>query len=102
MLEHPDGRIAGIEVKATGTPRAADLRGLQFLADPLGDRFHFGAVLTAAPEDDALRAPPGGATDQLPVGYRVRVFARVLAFTADNAEELRAALLAAAATVDAA
>lgn len=50
VLEHPDGRIAGIEVKATSTPRAADLHGLQFLADRLGDRFHFGALLTAAPE----------------------------------------------------
>jgi hypothetical protein len=50
VLEHPDGRVAGVEVKATSTPRAADLRGLRFLADRLGDRFHFGVLLTAAPE----------------------------------------------------
>jgi hypothetical protein len=50
VLEHPDGRIAGVEVKATSTPRAADLRGLRFLADRLGDRFHFGVLLSAAPE----------------------------------------------------
>lgn len=50
VLEHPDGRIAAIEVKATSTPRAHDLRGLRFLADRLDDRFHFGLLLTAATE----------------------------------------------------
>lgn len=50
VLEHPDGRIAGIEVKATSTPTASDLRGLRFLADRLGDRFQFGVLLSAAPE----------------------------------------------------
>lgn len=50
MLEHPDGRIAGIDVKATSTPRAAHLRGLRFLADRLGDRYHDGVLMTAAPE----------------------------------------------------
>ena len=50
VLEHPDGRIAGIEVKATSTPRTAHLRGLRFLADRLGDRFHYGVLISAAPE----------------------------------------------------
>jgi uncharacterized protein len=50
VLEHPDGRICGIEIKATSTPRAEDLRGLRYLADRLGDRFQFGVLLTAAPE----------------------------------------------------
>lgn len=50
VLEHPDGRLVCIEVKATSTPRARDLRGLHFLADRVGDRFHFGVLLTAAPE----------------------------------------------------
>lgn len=50
ILEHPDGRIAGIEVKATSTPRAEDLRGLRFLAERLGDRFVYGCLLTLAPE----------------------------------------------------
>lgn len=50
ILEHPDRRIVGIEVKATSSPTAADLRGLRFLADRLGRRFYFGALLTAAPE----------------------------------------------------
>ncbi|GAB2659212.1 ATP-binding protein [Kribbella swartbergensis] len=50
VLEHPDGRVVGIEVKATSSPAADDLRGLRFLADRLGDRFHFGIVLHTAPE----------------------------------------------------
>jgi predicted AAA+ superfamily ATPase len=50
VLEHPDGRVVGIEVKATSTPSSADLRGLHFLADRLGDRFHFGVLLHTAPE----------------------------------------------------
>lgn len=54
VVERPDGRIVGIEVKATGRPRAEDLKGLRFLADRLGDRFHFGCLLTAAPEATPL------------------------------------------------
>jgi hypothetical protein len=50
ILEHPDGRIVGIEIKTTSTPRAEDLRGLRFLAERLGERFTFGCVLTLAPE----------------------------------------------------
>ncbi len=50
VLEHPDGRMVALEVKATSTPRTSDLRGLRFLADRLGERFHFGVLLTAAPE----------------------------------------------------
>jgi predicted AAA+ superfamily ATPase len=50
VLEHPDGRVVGIEVKATSTPSAADLRGLRYLADRLGERFHFGVLLHTAPE----------------------------------------------------
>ncbi|MDX6282422.1 MAG: uncharacterized protein QOH03_3493 [Kribbellaceae bacterium] len=50
VLEHPDGRVVGIEVKATSTPSSTDLRGLRYLADRLGDRFHFGVLLHTAPE----------------------------------------------------
>jgi predicted AAA+ superfamily ATPase len=50
VLEHPDGRVVALEIKATSTPRASDLAGLRFLADRLGDRFHFGVLLSAAPE----------------------------------------------------
>lgn len=50
VLEHPDGRVVGIEVKATSSPTSADLRGLRFLEKHLGERFAYGALLTAAPE----------------------------------------------------
>ncbi|MGH9003642.1 MAG: DUF4143 domain-containing protein, partial [Acidimicrobiia bacterium] len=50
ILEHPDGRVVGIEIKATSTPRAQDLRGLRFLAERLGSRFAYGCLLTLAPE----------------------------------------------------
>jgi hypothetical protein len=50
VLEHADGRVAGIEVKATGTPRAGNLRGLRFLADRLGSRFAYGCLLSMAAE----------------------------------------------------
>jgi uncharacterized protein len=50
VLEHPDGRVVGIEVKATSSPSLDDLRGLRYLADRLGDRFHFGVLLHTAPE----------------------------------------------------
>lgn len=54
VLEHPDGRIVGVEVKATSTPMGRDFRGLRFLEERLGDRFHFGVLLTAAPENLAF------------------------------------------------
>lgn len=50
LLEHPDGRVVGLEVKATSTPSPGDLHGLRYLADRLGDRFHFGLLLHTAPE----------------------------------------------------
>jgi uncharacterized protein len=50
LLEAPDGRIVGIEVKATSSPTHSDMKGLRFLADRLGDRFAFGALMCLAPE----------------------------------------------------
>jgi len=50
VLEHPDGRIVGIEVKAAATVSRQDTRGLHFLADRLGARFHAGYVLSMTPE----------------------------------------------------
>lgn len=50
ILEAPDGGIVGIEVKATSSPTRKDLKGLQFLADRLGDRFRFGVLFCLAPE----------------------------------------------------
>ncbi len=50
VLEYPDGRVVGIEVKATSSPRPADATGLRLLADRLGERFHYGYLATTAPE----------------------------------------------------
>jgi uncharacterized protein len=50
ILEYPDGRVVGVEVKATSTPRSEDFAGLRFLAERIGDRFAYGVLLTAAPE----------------------------------------------------
>lgn len=44
VLETPDRRVAGLEVKATGSVSQADFAGLQFLRDKLGDRFATGVV----------------------------------------------------------
>lgn len=63
VLERPDGRIVGIEVKATGTPQPSDFKGLRFLAARLGDRFHFGCLLSTWPE----ATPVGPRLAALPV-----------------------------------
>jgi hypothetical protein len=45
VLEAPDGRVVGIEVKAAATVRSADFAGLRHLAERAGDRFRCGLVL---------------------------------------------------------
>lgn len=45
VLERDDGTIAGIEVKASATVRAADFAGLRALAEACGERFAFGVIL---------------------------------------------------------
>ena len=46
VLETPGGRhVAGIEVKATATPRADDFKGLRLLAEAAGKPFRRGVVL---------------------------------------------------------
>lgn len=50
ILEHPDGRVIGIETKAAAVVSSRDTRGLRFLADRLGNRFHAGYVLSMMPE----------------------------------------------------
>jgi uncharacterized protein len=45
VLEAPDGRIAGIEVKAAADLDDGDVRHLAYLRDRLGDRFVSGVVL---------------------------------------------------------
>jgi hypothetical protein len=45
IIEHPDGRIAAVEVKATSSLGPKAFRPLQLLRDRLGDRFAQGVVL---------------------------------------------------------
>ncbi len=62
VLETPDGRVVGIEVKAGATVRAEDLAGLRHLANHIGDRFVAGYVLYTGqqtlPFGPKLRAIP--------------------------------------------
>ena len=45
VIETPDGKVIGIEVKAGATVRTEDLTGLRNLANHLKDRFVAGYVL---------------------------------------------------------
>ena len=56
VVELPDGRIVGIEVKAGATPVAADADHLRWLRRALGDRFVGGVVFHAGPR--CLRLAP--------------------------------------------
>lgn len=50
MLEAPDGRVVGVEIKATSTVQPKDLAGLALLRDKLKDRFIGGYVLYTGPQ----------------------------------------------------
>ena len=62
VIETPDGRVIGIEVKAGATIRSEDLTGLRNLANQAGDKFVAGIVLYTGqqtlPFGDKLRAVP--------------------------------------------
>ena len=64
VIERGATRVAGVEVKASGTVRPSDFRGLRKLRDTLRDRFACGVVLydgeASAPFGDRLRAVPVG------------------------------------------
>ncbi len=45
LLEDEEGRIVGIEVKASATPSSSDFKGLKILAECAGDKFARGIVL---------------------------------------------------------
>lgn len=47
ILETNDGRIAGVEVKASATVTASDFKGLRHLQSQIGDAFEAGVVLYA-------------------------------------------------------
>ncbi len=44
VLEQDNGRLVGIEVKASSTIRDNDFKGLKKLAELTGDRFKYGIV----------------------------------------------------------
>lgn len=54
VLEAPDGRVVGIEVKAAATVQPKDLAGLSILRDKLKDRFVGGYVLYTGPHARAV------------------------------------------------
>ncbi|MEL6339830.1 MAG: ATP-binding protein [Myxococcota bacterium] len=62
VLERDDGRVAGIEIKASATVKASDFRGLRHLARACGERFACGVVLydsaEVVPFDQNLIAAP--------------------------------------------
>ena len=62
VLEDDAGRLAGFEVKASGSFRKKDLAGLRALARDLGERFHRGVLLYAGesvvPVGERLHAVP--------------------------------------------
>lgn len=62
VIETPDGRVVGIEVKAGATVRAEDLAGMRNLARHAGDRFVAGYVVYTGqqtlPFGDKIRAIP--------------------------------------------
>jgi predicted AAA+ superfamily ATPase len=62
LVQNRQGRVIGIETKASATVRAEDFRGLRHLAARLGDDFVAGIVLYTGPETlsfgDRLRAMP--------------------------------------------
>jgi len=65
VLEHNDGRLVGIEVKASSTVTAEDFRHLVHLRDRTDERFHAGIVLYAGTDilsfGDRLIAAPADA-----------------------------------------
>ncbi|MCA1675382.1 MAG: DUF4143 domain-containing protein, partial [Actinobacteria bacterium] len=62
VLEAADGRIVGLEIKATAAPTRNDARHLGWLRDQLGDRFVAGAVLNTGrwtfPLEERITAVP--------------------------------------------
>lgn len=62
VIEHHDGRVVGIEVKASSSVSGDDLRHLRHLRSKVGDSFHRGVLLYAGTEvlslGDRLVAAP--------------------------------------------
>lgn len=64
VLEDARGRIVGIEVKSTSTPRADDFKGLRLLAEACGERFVRGFVIHLGRE----KVPFGERLTAVPMG----------------------------------
>lgn len=62
VLEHADGRLAAIKIKAAASAVPSDFRGLRYLRDRIGDRFVAGCLLytgtATIPFGDRLSAVP--------------------------------------------
>lgn len=62
VIENADGELVAVEVKAGGTYRREDLRGLVHLRERVGDRFLAGVLMytgeRAGPVDDRLWLSP--------------------------------------------
>jgi predicted AAA+ superfamily ATPase len=54
VLEAPDGRVCGIEVKAAGGLPSGATRGLEYLRDRLGERFVAGLVLNLGTQSQRI------------------------------------------------
>ena len=50
ILELPGGKLIGIEIKASATPKSSDAKHLRWLRDRFPDRFVAGAVLHTGPD----------------------------------------------------
>ena len=74
VLEADDGRVVGLEVKASATVTAHDFAGLEALREGAGTRFHRGLVLytgaTPLSFGDRMSAVPVGALWEMSVPSR--------------------------------
>jgi predicted AAA+ superfamily ATPase len=65
ILENADGKVVGIEVKASSTITGREFNGLRTLSEAIGKRFQRGIVLYTGPEN----IPFGPNLNALPVSY---------------------------------
>ena len=72
VLEDPSGDLVGVEVKAAGSVKTTDFKGLRFLKEAMGARFRRGVVLYTGRES----IPFGAQLDALPVSALWRLNAK--------------------------
>jgi uncharacterized protein len=68
IIEHRDGSIIAIEVKAAASINTRDTRGLNYLRDKLGPRFIARALLYTSPEHASHRRPHRSSATHRPLG----------------------------------